>query len=180
MFLLRVDDGVFSFAVDKDIEAAIEPSEGARPLSKRAELSEERVAELRDVFDLFASTKGVVNRKELKHILRSLGVEVRKETLARVQIGKTGPIDFDEFRSLMAQIINEKNIQEEIMKAFSLFDVDSTGKITFENLKRVSEQLGEIISDEELQSMIREADTDQDGAVSATEFVRIMKKTELW
>lgn len=164
----------------KDIEVSIEPSEGARPLSRRANLPEEQVAEYRDAFDIFAGTKAFVNRKELKHILRSVGVDVRKETLARLQIGRTGPMDFDEFLALMTQIINEKDIQEEMMKAFSLFDINSTGKITFENLKRVSEQLGEIISDDELQRMIREADLDNDGAVDASEFVRVMKKTELW
>ena len=47
--------------------------------------------------------------------------------------------------------------QEQILKAFQLFK-GSSGKISFEDLKAVARELGENMSDEELQEMIREAD----------------------
>ena len=61
-----------------------------------------------------------------------------------------------------------------------LFDDDETGKISFKNLKRVAKELGENMTDEELQEMIDEADRDGDGEVSEEEFFRIMKKTSLF
>jgi Ca2+-binding EF-hand superfamily protein len=41
-----------------------------------------------------------------------------------------------------------------------------TGKISFKNLKRVAKELGERMTDEELQEMIDEADRDGDGEVN--------------
>lgn len=75
---------------------------------------------------------------------------------------------------------SEKDTKEEILKAFKLFDDDETGKISFKNLKRVAKELGENLSDEELQEMIDEADRDGDGEVNEQEFLRIMKKTSLY
>lgn len=44
----------------------------------------------------------------------------------------------------------------------------------------MAKELGETITDEELQDMIHEADLDGDGVVNEDEFYRIMKKTCLY
>lgn len=62
------------------------------------------------------------------------------------------------------------------MKIFKLFDEDNTGKISFRNLKRVCMELGETLTDEEMQEMIDEADRDGDGFINEDEFFRVMKK----
>ena len=43
---------------------------------------------------------------------------------------------------------------------FKLFDDDNSGTITFKNLQRVARELGETLTDDELQEMIDEADRD--------------------
>ena len=63
----------------------------------------------------------------------------------------TGRLTFDNFLSLMSTKMSEKDTKEEILKAFKLFDDDDTGKISFDNLKRVAHELGENLTDEELQ-----------------------------
>merc|ERR1711924_568590 len=50
---------------------------------------------------------------------------------------------------------------------------DNTNKISFRNLARVAEELGENIDDEELQDMINQADRDGDGEINIDEFYRI-------
>lgn len=65
-------------------------------------------------------------------------------------------LSYEEFLMLMAQKMTEKDSKEEIMKAFRLFDDDESGKISFKNLKRVAKELGENLTDEELQVSIND------------------------
>ena len=102
--------------------------------------------------------------------MRALGFEPKKEEvkkmIAYVDIEGKGVIEFTDFMQLMTGKISERDPREEILKAFRLFDDDSTGKISLKNLKRVARQLGETMTEEELQEMIDEADRDGDGEIN--------------
>merc|ERR1719219_1669209 len=100
--------------------------------------------------------------------------------MSEVDKENAGKLSLENFTVLMANKMAEKDTKEEILKAFKLFDDDESGKISFQNLKRVAKELGENLTDEELQEMIDEADRDGDGEVNQEEFLRIMKKTSLY
>lgn len=116
--------------------------------------------------------------------MRALGFEPKREEIkkmiADVDKDGSGVIDYNEFLDMMTAKMAERDPKEEMMKAFRLFDDDETGKISFRNLKRVAKELGENMTDDEIQEMIDEADRDGDGEISEEEFYRIMRKTNLF
>ena len=152
-----------------------------------AGLSEEVVEEIREAFHLFDANKsGSIDLRELKAAMRALGFDVSKEEMKAIlhQLGKdTSPssaaavtVTLDEFTQLMAGRMPARDSKEEVMKVFRLFDEEGSGYITFRALKKVCQELGEGLSEEEMQEMIDEADRDQDGKISFEEFFRVMKK----
>lgn len=76
----------------------------------------------------------------------------------------------------MRQKMSERNPEDELAKAFKVFDDDSSGKITVKNLRRVAKELGEDVDDAELAAMIEEFDTNGDGVIDEREFLAIMEK----
>jgi len=54
------------------------------------------------------------------------------------------------------------------------------GKITYLELKRVAQDLGEDMTDEEIEKMFAKADLDDDGFVTADDFYNIMTHRVYW
>lgn len=148
------------------------------------DLSLEQKLDIKKAFDLFdIQCTGFIETKELRVAIRALGFEPKKEDIKRmmdeIDKDKTGRIAFNDFLYLMRQKMSEKDSKQDMLKAFAFIDDDHKGKISLRNLKRVAKELGEQLTDEELQEMIDEADTDGDGEVSTEEFLNLMKKTNL-
>ena len=91
-----------------------------------------------------------------------------------------GTIEYQDFLDLMTIKMQERDPIEEMRKAFRLFIDDDSNKISLRHLRRVAKDLGENMTDEELQEMIDEADRDGDGEISEEDFIRIMTKTNLF
>tara|TARA_B110001452_G_C14927494_1_gene324331 strand:+ start:86 stop:574 length:489 start_codon:yes stop_codon:yes gene_type:complete len=144
-------------------------------------LTEQQRGEIRQAFDLFDTEgQGVIDANALKVVLRALGFEPRKEEVKRMisSVDKTGSgkIDFNEFLELLLAKMSERDSKEDAKRAFKQFDLDHRSNISFENLKQVSRELGENMTDEEIMEMIHAADLDKDGLVNEDEFWRIMKR----
>ena len=182
VFGILIDFGGFLFQLSK--KATNTFLSRKKPFTK-FELSEEQKADVKEAFDLFdPDGTGKIPTRELKVAIRALGFEPTREEIrkltAAVDPDGQGKLSFEEFLDIMSSKMSEKDSKEEVLKAFRLFDDDGTGKITFKNLKRVAKELGENLTDEELQEMIDEADKDGDGEISQEEFLKIMKKTCLY
>lgn len=66
----------------------------------------------------------------------------------------------------MARKMKDEDSEEELREAFKVFDKDGSGDISAAELRHVMTSLGEKLTDEEVDEMIREADIDGDGKVN--------------
>ncbi|KAL0383364.1 UNVERIFIED_CONTAM: Calmodulin-1/11/16 [Sesamum calycinum] len=122
--------------------------------------------------------KGCITTKELGTVMRSLGQNPTEAELQdminEVDADGNGTIDFPEFLNLMARKMKDTDSEEELKEAFRVFDKDQNGFISAAELRHVMTNLGEKLTDEEVDEMIREADVDGDGQINYEEFVKVM------
>lgn len=142
-------------------------------------LSEEKIAEFKEAFSLFdRDGDGRITTKELGTVMRSLGQNPTEAELQKMAVEAdkdgSGTIDFPEFLSLMAKKMRDADSEEEMREAFRVFDKDGNGYISAAELRHIMTNLGEKLTDEEVDEMIREADVNDDGEVNYEEFVRMM------
>ncbi|CAL9192824.1 unnamed protein product [Musa hybrid cultivar] len=121
---------------------------------------------------------GCITTKELGTVMRSLGQNPTEAELQdminEVDADGNGTIDFPEFLNLMARKMKDTDSEEELKEAFRVFDKDQNGFISAAELRHVMTNLGEKLTDEEVDEMIREADVDGDGQINYEEFVKVM------
>lgn len=156
------------------------------------QLDEKEMKEINQAFDMNCSQDGEeqLSSEDLKTAIRSLGFEPRADEIQKLvekfsNRNGTG-INRDGFHKIMAFKLgsapgrHDNSSNDEISKVFNLLDLDKTGMITMENLRSISKELNEDITDEELHEMIAEADFDGDLMINKQEFYNIMKKTSLY
>lgn len=73
--------------------------------------------------------------------------------------------DHTEFLTMMARKMKDTDSEEEIREAFKVFDRDNNGFISAAELRHVMTSIGEKLTDDEVDEMIREADQDGDGRI---------------
>jgi len=138
-------------------------------------------AELQEAFRLFDKNgDGKISSKELKDVMTQLGQKPTDKEVAdmikSVDQDHNGTIEFDEFVQLMADKLSGTIDDAEMLAAFKQFDKNGDGKITKQELKEAMHNLGQKLSDQEIEEMIKGADKNNDGSVDYKEFVAMMKE----
>ena len=113
-----------------------------------------------------------------------------QDMVNEVDADHDGFVNFEEFLDMMSKSSESGNTQEDIRAAFKVFDKNGDGFISESELRweynflvvgphcvvhrHVMENLGEKLTEEDIQTMMTEADLDQDGMVDYEEFLRMM------
>ncbi|XP_064292519.1 uncharacterized protein LOC128676552 isoform X4 [Plodia interpunctella] len=130
--------------------------------------TEEQENDLREAFNsLDHLGEGKIKADDFRVVIKALGYEPTKEELLHmvnaVDKGNTGKLSFENFQTAIMRKIMSLDTDGDIMKSFRLFDMDDSGLISFENVKKVTEIIGTYLTDQEIEEMIDDADKDFDG-----------------
>ena len=74
-------------------------------------------------------------------------------------------LDSTEFATIMAQKVAKSDSDAELRAAFEVFDKDGNGTISADELRHLMKSIGEDLTDQDIDEMIREADKDGDGNI---------------
>ena len=127
----------------------------------------------------FAIYLGTITLVELKEVMKSLGQNPTEKELQQmiksVDDNGDNEIDFEEFLILMSSKKPGKDDPDkELRDAFAVFDTDNSGTISRSELKKLMKNLGQTLSDAELDAMMDEVDTDGNGEIDFAEFKSMM------
>jgi len=142
-----------------------------------SDLSAEEKAELlKESFDMFDKDKnGLINALELGNVLRSLGYEIDEQEpnqlVQEFDSNEDNFIDFNEFLHIIEKRGKYRELEEELFEAFKIFDKEGKGLIPTSEFKHCMLTLGERMTDDDVDEMIKEADPLESGFISYKEFV---------
>ena len=146
---------------------------------KPSQLTEYQIQEIEEAFKIFDTDgSNEIDKHELKVALEAMGFEITdeqlEEELRKHDYDKSSVLNLQEFQDLITPFILNRNPQEEIQKAFNLFDIDNDGVITVDNLIQLAKELNEELTEQEVKEMISAFDVDKDGKINEKEFAAIL------
>eukprot|EP00656_Telonema_subtile_P009234 TRINITY_DN14335_c0_g1_i1.p1 TRINITY_DN14335_c0_g1~~TRINITY_DN14335_c0_g1_i1.p1 ORF type:complete len:179 (-),score=40.75 TRINITY_DN14335_c0_g1_i1:261-797(-) len=147
---------------------------------KLSSLTAEQAIEVNRAFDLFdVNNDGFLNPHELKMSMRGLGCRVTKDE-ARGIVERYAPdrqqqlLGRSKFIQVIGERYRERDPEDEMQRAFALFDRDDAGCVTVENLREIAEECGEEIDTKDLEDLVAEFDTTGANALNARDFMGVL------
>ena len=143
--------------------------------------------QLKKIFDEFDSDGGgTIDTGELGMVMEKLGqhcTEAELMTMANeIDPTGSGEISFEQFKAMMGGAGNsaggdgDDTFQTTIFGAFESVDVDRCGYVSAEQLKAVTTNLGEKLSDDEVQKLVtfckEKGWTDEEGRISYRDWIK--------
>jgi len=134
--------------------------------------------DLEDAFFMFDYDKdGKITDKEVAAAVRSCGHNPTQSEVKAIENDVKaggGKVDVESLHQLITKHVKGWTTPEELRGAFQVFDKQGNGLISTHDLKMSLTTLGERLTDEELDELIRECDHDGEGMVRADDMIKVL------
>ena len=141
-------------------------------------LTDEKLKECKIIFDLIDKDKDTkISPEELGPALRVCGASPSQQELEMV-IQNSGEqsnlITFEKFIDIYEKLINNQDSEDDIINELKKLDKNGTGNITVNDLKSLLANYGEVLTKEEIDDIIQEANADKSGNINIEKFAKIL------
>lgn len=110
--------------------------------------------------------------------MKKLGHSIKPDFLEKLQelvdTEGTGFIDFDEFQMVVTKKLQEDEDERELREIFRVLDKEKKGEVNVNELRWILKSLGDDLTEEDIDDMIADVDTDGSGWVDYDEFYKLM------
>jgi calmodulin len=142
-----------------------------------AGLTEEQIAEIKEVFTLFDKNgDDTIVASELGTVMRSLGknpTEAELQEMIKEADNGKGFISFESFKALLSKVSKlDANRTEELLSAFKELDEGNVGSLDVGEFRYMMTRLGEQLTQEEAQEMIKEIGVDEKRRINYLEYIK--------
>lgn len=126
--------------------------------------------------------KNYLSAEQLMDVMKSLGYDLSKNeiedmmfsVLKNEKVKKYDKINLTQFQKLMNIWRPERDIVDEYIEAFRVFDQTGNGKIPISTLEKVLYQFGTDVTHKEIRFMLNDANVNNDGFIDYRQFVRLL------
>lgn len=133
----------------------------------------------KDIFTLFDKKgQGSISKQLFGDYLRAIGYNPTNQLTDQILSQGNAPdqLTLDEISGMIKQNEAELNATtngkvEDFIKAFQVFDKENTGKVSVGDIRYMLTSLGERLSDEEVDELLKGVEVDSDGGVDYRKFI---------
>ncbi|XP_061172583.1 calmodulin-like [Saccostrea echinata] len=155
----------------------------AEELIQKADKDEDglvNITEFRAAFEMLdTSGTGKVAISQLPDIIRKIDPTARRSDINNMAklLNKDGEFGFHDFVNALTLRMRQADIEDELQRAFRIFDKDGDGYITVRELRHLMTNLGEKYTEEEVNEMIQIADFNQKGKVDFQDYIKLVTQS---
>ena len=140
------------------------------------QLTKEKEKKLKETFFLIDQDKdNFIDTNEVGTTLRALGIYLTEEEISIINKeadpNEIGKINYEDFKKIYIEKLKTNKTEKDLIKAFEFFDKNKTGFVNLNELKHGLIVLGDCLSEDEINYLIKEI-ADDDGNINYYELAK--------
>ncbi len=137
-------------------------------------IDQESLNQIKETFSLFdQNNDNYITKQELTTLLRALGknlTDLDINNLITENNIQNDSINFEQFLVILNKI-TPRNTENDLLNAYELFDPENNGFIKVTEFKHIMTNLGEKLTTNEIENIIQELDTNNEGKIYKNIFI---------